>query len=98
MNLVIIYGKIVSKIDFKFIYDRYDKENFEGIYKHTSIANCKIELLNGSIIEVYGYDDIADYMYRYLKENDYVLLEGKIDSNMKIFLYRLNYNTNIRKT
>lgn len=85
MNIVIIYGKIVSKIEFKFIYDRYkEKDNIKEKYKHTSIAKCKIRLENDSIVEVYGYDNIADYMYRYMKENEEVLIEGKIDGNMKI--------------
>ena len=102
MNVVVIYGKIVSKIEFKFIYDRYKntnkKENYiENKYKHTSIAKCMLKLQNDSVIEIYGYDSIADYMYKYLKENESVLVEGKIDSDMNIFLYGLNYNTNIRK-
>ena len=59
-------------------------------YKHTSIAKCKIRLENDSIIEVYGYDNIADYMYRYLKENKSVLIEGKIDSNMKVKIEYIN--------
>ena len=85
MNIVIIYGKIVSKIKFKFIYDRYkEKDNIKQKYNHTSIAKCKIRLENDSIVEVYGYDNIADYMYRYMKENEEVLIEGKIDGNMKI--------------
>ena len=85
MNVVVIYGKIVSKIEFKFIYDRYkEKDNIKEKYKHTSIAKCKIRLENDSIVEVYGYDNIADYMYRYMKENEEVLIEGKIDGNMKI--------------
>ena len=37
MNIVIICGKIVSEIDFKFIYDRYKniKIEYEEKYKHT---------------------------------------------------------------
>ena len=85
MNIVIIYGKIVSKIEFKFIYDRYkEKDNIKEKYKHTSIAKCKIKLQNESILVIYGYDEVADYMYRYIKENEEVLIEGKIDDNMKI--------------
>ena len=85
MNIVIIYGKIVSKIDFKFIYDRYkEKDNIKEKYNHTSIAKCEIKLENDSIVELYGYNNIADYMYKYLKENESILVEGKIDSNIKI--------------
>ena len=53
-------------------------------YKHTSISKCKVKLLNNSIVEIYGYDEIADYMYRNFKENQIIALEGKLDSEMKI--------------
>ena len=86
MNIVIICWKIVSKIDFKFIYDRYKniKIEYKEKYKHTSIAKCKVKLLNNSIVEIYGYDEIEDYMYRNFKENQIIALEGKLDSEMKI--------------
>ena len=78
-------GKIVSDIEFKFIYDRYkDKTNNNDKYKHTSIARCKMKLLNDSIVEIYGYDNIADFMYRNVHCNDTIQLEGKLDSNMMV--------------
>lgn len=81
MNLVIVYGKIISIIDFKFIYKRY---KCEEKYKHISIAKSKIKLLNNSIVEIYCFDEIADFIYRNLREDDFVLIEGKLDSEMKI--------------
>ena len=84
MNLVIIYGKIIENIDFKFIYDRYNNKN-----KHTSIAKSKLKLMNNSIVEIYGYDEMADYMYRNLKKEMYIIAEGEIDSNMKIRVHRI---------
>ena len=51
---------------------------------HRSIAKCEIMLPNKSIVKIYGYDKIADFMYKNLKENDYILIEGKLDSNMEI--------------
>lgn len=80
MNIVIIYGKIIEKIDFKFIYDRYKNRN-----KHT-IAKSKLKLMNNSIVEIYGYDEMADYMYRKLM---CIIEEGKIDINMKIRIHRV---------
>ena len=85
MNIVIVYGKIISKVDFKFIYDRYKSDkNSEEKYKHTSIARCKIELLNSSIVEVYGYDEVADYMYRKFKQDNFILIEGRLKNDMTI--------------
>ena len=99
MNMVIICGKIISKMEFKFIYDRYKnneekKNKNDEIYKHISIARCKIKLSNNSILEIYGYDNIADYMYRYLNENDNTLIKGKLDDNMKI---NIEYIENTKK-
>ena len=82
MNIVMISGKIVSEIDFNFIYNKDKKE------KHTSIAMCKIQLNNGSIIDVYGYDEIADYIYSHNLE--YIGFEGKIDSNMMVEIKKLS--------
>lgn len=99
MNIVIILGKIVSEIDFKFIYNRYTEKNNKVIRNikrgeknsskkelknKISIATCKVELLNKSIVKIYGYDDIADYIYRNLKIYKYILIEGKIDSKKGI--------------
>ena len=80
MNIVIISGQIVSGIEFKFIYDRYG-----GKSKYTCIASCHVKLNNESIIQIYGYDEMADFMYRYLKDGDVVACSGSIDSDGKIY-------------
>ncbi len=85
MNIVVIYGEIISKIEFKFIYDKYKDslkcENNVDKYYHISIASCKIKLLGGDTIKVYAYDKMADYIYRKLKESDMVCIAGSLDSN-----------------
>ena len=86
MNLVIGYGKIVSEIDFKFIYDRY---NCGEKYNYTSIAKCKIELLNNSIVEIYGYDEVADSMYRNFGDSNFILIEGQLNEKIKIEVRRI---------
>ena len=30
---------------------------------------------------MYGYDEIADFMYRKLQKNNSILIEGSLDSN-----------------
>ena len=45
---------------------------------------CKIRIKNGSVVKVYGHDEMADFMLRNLHEGDIVFLEGKLDSNMCI--------------
>ncbi len=85
MNIVIVYGTIVTNVDFRFIYDRYgyDKDNIEK-YSHVSIASCKFKLLNESIITIYGYDDVADFMLRNLNINGGIYIEGNLDNEGKI--------------
>lgn len=82
MNIVIISGKIISNIDFNFIYNKDKKE------KHMSIAMCKIQLDNGSIIDVYGYDEIADLLYRNNVKK--IWIEGCLDNKMMIEIKKLN--------
>ena len=81
MNIVIVNGEIISEINFNFIYNKYKKENY------TSIAMCKLKLENDSIIEIYGYDDIADYLYRENPQSIY--LEGELDEHMLIKINNL---------
>ncbi len=75
MNIVVIKGKVITKVDFKFIYDRYGKTN-----KYTSIARCMLKIDNESIVQICGYDSIADFMYRELKIGDKVICDGYLDS------------------
>ena len=94
MNIVIICGKIISKIEFRFIYDRYKnntttKNKNDELYKHISIAKCKIKLSNNSIIEIHGYDNIADYMYSKLSENDNIYIIGRIIGEGEIIVEKL---------
>ena len=95
MNLVIVVGTVVTEVEFKFIYDRYkkvvineknakNKSDYSDKYNHTSIAKCNINLSNDSIIKIYGYDEMADVMYKNLVSNDCILIEGKLDSKMEV--------------
>lgn len=76
MDIVIVSGKMVSNIDFNFTYNKDKKE------KHTSIAMGKLELDNGSIIDIYGYDEIADYLYS--NKPELIWLEGRLDHHMMV--------------
>ncbi len=42
MNIVILYVKIITKVEFKFIYRKKEK--------HISIAKCKAKLKNNMVI------------------------------------------------
>ena len=98
MNIVVICGKIISEVEFNFIYDRYrevssekEKSSLE-MYMHTSVAKCKMKLSNNSVIEIQGYDEVADFMYRHLKEKDVVWLEGALGGNSNVVVKSFNEN------
>ena len=76
MNMCFIIGKIVSKIEFNFILNS----------NNISIVKFKIELKNKSIIDVKGYDEIADWCYQNLEETDEVEIYGEINSKMEIII------------
>ena len=76
MNICFFTGKIVSEIQFDFIlYSR-----------NVSIVIFELELENKSIIKVKGYDEIADWCYRYLVKVDVISIYGEINSNLEIIL------------
>lgn len=75
MNMIIISGKIVSKVKFEFIYN-------QGKSEHISIARFKMRLNNESIVEIIAYDENADYVYQ--NQNEYITVEGRIRKKMRI--------------
>ncbi len=93
MNLVFIKGKIIEKIEFKFIYSKNKTKNTP-----ISIAQSKVELDNKSIIDVIGYNEKADWMYRNLTINEVIYIEGKLINdkeeynNFKIQVITIKYN------
>ena len=74
MNLCFIKGKILEKINFQFLYQK----------KNISIARTKLELQNGSIITIKGYDEMADWMIQNIRKEDKVILQGKINTKMEV--------------
>ena len=93
MNLVFIKGKIIEKIEFKFIYSKNKTKNTP-----ISIAQTKVKLDNKSIIDVIGYNEKADWMYRNLIINEIIYIEGKLINdkeeynNFKIQVITIKYN------
>ena len=74
VNICFFVGKICSKIDFQFILNSKD----------ISIVMFDIKLLNGSVIKVKGYNEIADYCYSNLNIDEVVMIEGYINEKYEI--------------
>ncbi len=70
--------EIVKVLNYKYRFLLNSKNN----------AICKIEgiLLNGSIIKLIAYDNLADRLLRKLKINEIYLFQGKLDSNMEVVI------------
>ena len=90
MNIVFLIGEIITDIEYKFIYDRFKISLNEEKYKHIAIAKCEIKLLNDSKLQVYGYDNIADMLYRIGKIGKNVLIEGYLDGQGSVETIKLN--------
>ena len=76
MNLCFLAGKIVSDINFKFIINS----------KNISIACFNLQLNNGSIIKVSGYNEIADYCYSNLRKNDFINIQGYLSKSSEVIV------------
>ena len=80
MNKCFFIGELEKKDELKFIY-KEDKT-------HKSIIICNLKLLDGNIITVLGYDEIADYIYK--KEPNLVLIYGTILENMQVEIIQID--------
>lgn len=79
MNIIIILGKIISDIEFKFIIKN----------KNKSISIFELELTNNSIVTVKAYNILADYCYSELNKEDIILIEGQLNSKLEIISKRI---------
>ena len=77
MNICFFIGKVISDIEYRFIVDNK---------KYYSIAIFQIELNNKSIVTIKGYNAIADFCYKSLIKNDYIVIYGNLNSRMEIIL------------
>ena len=83
MNICFFSGKIISKIEFKFVM----KNDVNLSSKHTSICYFDVLLNNNTVIKIKAYDDLADFCYRNLKEKYFINICGRLCQNYEIELY-----------
>ena len=74
MNEIFIIGKVVSKIEYKFIIN--SKKYFAKVEFEIEFDNQKFQ--------VRGYNNIADFCYRKLNKNHKIFINGKIETDMII--------------
>ena len=79
MNICILQGKIISKIEYKFIINS----------KNKAITYFKIELLDKTIIKVKAYNNLADKCYRILSTGKEICVVGILETSGEIELQEL---------
>ena len=75
MNEVFLIGKVITEVDFKFIINS----------TRLSKAKFSIETLeDGKMINIVAYDEMSDYIYRNVKSEDIIMINGYIENNVII--------------
>ena len=77
MNLCFLMGKIISEIEFNFILN--SKNNI-------SVASFELEIDKDCKVLVKAYNKMADWCYQKLTKNNMILLQGKLNTKMKIVM------------
>lgn len=68
MNEVFLIGKIVSEVGFDFIINS----------KYHAISKFKIKTIDGTVLNIKAYDNLADYIYKKMKSKYNVFIYGKL--------------------
>lgn len=92
MNICILQGKIINKIEYKFIINS----------KNKAIAYFEMELLDKTIIKVKAHNDIADICYRKLVTGNEIYIEGILETSgeieiQEIYVYYPKFTKKSRK-
>ena len=72
MNEVFLMGKVISEVKFDFVINSK---------KIKSIAKFKVETVNKQIIDIVGYNETADYIYRKIDIGNVVFINGTLAKN-----------------
>ena len=80
MNICFIIGKIVSKIEFDFVLG--DNKSFKN--RKISVVRFKLKLLDENVLNIIGYNNIADFCYQRLKIGENILIQGFINNSGEI--------------
>ncbi len=85
MNICFLQGKIVSEVDFEFVYNSK---------KHTAVVSFMIENNDKNCSKSYGkyenrlyaYDSMADELYAKFEEGDFITIIGRVEKSRVIVL------------
>ncbi len=80
MNICFLIGKIISKIEFDFVIG--DNKSFKN--DKISVVRFKLKLLDENVLNIIGYNNVADFCYQKFKIGEKVVIEGVINNVGKI--------------
>ena len=72
MNEVFLMGKVITEVKFDFVLKSK---------RIKSIVKFQIKTINGETINIAGYNELADYIYRKIKCGNNVLINGYLAKN-----------------
>ncbi len=78
INLCFLCGKVINKIDLKFIYN-HQKKSLDK--KHISIVELELKLLDGQVIKLHAYNETADDVFKNISKDDFITVQGKMRNN-----------------
>ena len=76
MNICFLIGKIISKIEFDFVIG--NNKGFKN--ERISVVRFKLKLLDENVVNIIGYNEVADFCYQKLNIGENVLIEGFINN------------------
>jgi len=80
MNICFLIGKIISDVEFDFVID--NNKGFKN--RKISVIKFKLKLLDENVVNIIGYNNVADFCYQKLNIGENVLIEGFINNAGKI--------------
>ena len=76
INLCFLYGKIISELDFEFVYN-----SKRHISKITFLMEIYQNKQKKCIVPIKAYDLLADNIYQNAKNGDYIYAVGEVENN-----------------
>lgn len=81
MNICFLSGRIVGTPEFRFILNK--KHEMKKNY-HICLLIINIELNDKTLLKLKFFDENADYYFRVLKENYYIVVNGILNNDYEI--------------
>ena len=76
MNICFLMGKIISDVEFDFIID--NNKGFKN--EKISVVRFNLKLLDENVVNIIGYNNIADFCYQELNIGNNIFIEGYINT------------------